>query len=174
MTPYRGLSHINLATLDLEATRDFYESVLGFRVVGAAIYKVKEGGRLRHMQFDIGKGQMLSFLEPNEVPGLPEDFPTDMNSHLGLPPNFYHLAFEAGNVQQLKAKRRELIEKNIAVTEIADHGWSQSIYFDDPVNGLKLEYSCVTRELRGEDAELTVRLETSMDTAGSMMTPVKN
>ena len=35
----KGFSHVNLATMDLDKTRDFYEGVLGFPLVAAGIYE---------------------------------------------------------------------------------------------------------------------------------------
>ena len=40
----KGFSHIGLSTLDLDATRDFYENVLKFKAVRCDILKIKEGG----------------------------------------------------------------------------------------------------------------------------------
>ena len=37
----KGFSHIGLSTLDLDKTRDFYESILGFKVVRCDIIKIK-------------------------------------------------------------------------------------------------------------------------------------
>ena len=155
----RGFSHVNLATLDLDATRDFYEGVLGFEVAAAGIYKVCEGGRFRHAYFDTGNGQLLSFIEPRGIPGVSEKFETAIYPALGVPDVFYHVAFEAGSPEELAAKRKELLAQGVPVTEIVDHDWCHSIYFDDPVNGIKLEYACYTRELTDEDAELAVRFE---------------
>ncbi len=171
MTTRKGYSHINLATTDIEATRDFYEGVLGFPVLSAGIYRIEEGGHFRHIHFDIGEGQLLSFLEPNDLSGIPSRFETDINSPLGLPPVFYHVAFEAGSLEELRTKRESLMQKGVPVTDVVDHDWSHSIYFDDPVNGLKLEYSCITRDLRERDAEMAVRLEMPMQAVRSMMSP---
>lgn len=171
MTTNLGFSHVNLATLDLDATRDFYEGVLGFETVGAGVYEVTEGGHLRHIYFDLGQGQLLSFLEPNDVEGLPAAFPTDINSALGLPAAFNHLAFAAGSLDDLSARRDELLQEGVTVTEIVDHDWSRSIYFDDPVNGLKLEYCAIVRDLRAEDADMEVRLQTALGGIEAMMTP---
>lgn len=171
MTDNLGFSHVNLATLDLDATRDFYEGVLGFEVAAAGIYEVSEGGHFRHIYFDLGQSQLLSFLEPNGIEGLPNRFATDINSTLDLPPAFYHLAFEAGSQDELAARRKALLQQGVAVTEIVDHDWARSIYFDDPVNGLKLEFSCFVRELRPQDAEMQVRLETQLAAVEAMMTP---
>ncbi|MDX1687357.1 MAG: VOC family protein [Candidatus Promineifilaceae bacterium] len=154
-----GFSHVNLATLDLDATRDFYEGMLGFEVVAAGIYEVSEGGRFRHAYFNVGNGHLLSFIEPRAIPGVSESFETAINPALGVPPVFYHFAFEAGSPEELDAKREELLDRGVPVTEVVDHDWCHSIYFDDPVNGLKLEYACYTRELTEEDAEMAVRFE---------------
>ena len=51
----KGFSHIGLSTLDLDKTRDFYENVLGFKVVRCDIIKIKQGGNIRHMFVDIGR-----------------------------------------------------------------------------------------------------------------------
>jgi catechol-2,3-dioxygenase len=57
---------------------------------------------------------------------------------------FYHVAFNAGSVRELHAKRAELIAKGVKVTPIVDHERVLSIYFKNP-NGLLLEYAAQTR-----------------------------
>jgi catechol 2,3-dioxygenase-like lactoylglutathione lyase family enzyme len=163
-----GFSHINLATTDLDATRDFYEGVLDFPVVAGGTYKIKEGGRFRHAYFDTGGGRLLSFLEPEGIPGVPDDFETAINPALGVPDVFYHVAFEAGSHEELAQKREALLADGVEVTEIVDHDWCYSIYFRDPVNGLTLEYACYTRELTEEDAELAVRFELPLEAVQTM------
>jgi catechol 2,3-dioxygenase-like lactoylglutathione lyase family enzyme len=153
---HRGLSHIGLSTLDLDRTREFYQGVLGFKPVVADTIKVKEGGRLRHIFFDVGHDQLIAFLEPHGVPGVPVDYDTGINRGLGVPAAFYHFAFEAGSAAALAEKRDELRAKGVEVTDIVDHGWAQSIYFKDP-NGLSLEYCCVVRNLTEDDATMQER-----------------
>jgi catechol 2,3-dioxygenase-like lactoylglutathione lyase family enzyme len=149
---HRGFSHIGLSTLDLDKTRDFYEGVLGFKAVVSDTITVEEGGRLRHLFFDIGHDQLIAFLEPQGVPGIPAHFDAGINRGLGVPAGFYHFAFEAGSAAALARKRDELRAKGIEVTDIVDHGWAQSIYFKDP-NCLSLEYCCtVGRRPEGEAA----------------------
>jgi catechol 2,3-dioxygenase-like lactoylglutathione lyase family enzyme len=139
---HRGFSHIGLSTLDLDKTRAFYEGVLGFKPVGADTITIEEGGHLRHMFFDVGGGQLIAFLEPNGVPDVPAKYDAGINRGLGVPPAFYHFAFEAGSTAALAQKRDELRGKGVETTDIVDHGWARSIYFKDP-NGLSLEYCCV-------------------------------
>ena len=146
----KGFSHIGLSTLDLDKTRDFYENVLGFSVVRCDIIKIKQGGHIRHMFVDIGRDQLIGFMEPNGIPGLPTNYDAGINRGLGLPGVFYHFAFEAGSVDALNAKRDELIGKGLEVTDVVDHDWAMSIYFSDP-NGISLEYCCLTREVGNED-----------------------
>jgi catechol 2,3-dioxygenase-like lactoylglutathione lyase family enzyme len=106
---------------------------------------VKEGGHLRHMFFDIGRDQLIAFLEPNDVPGVPAQYDAGINRGLGVPAGFYHFAFEASSPAALAKKRDELRAKGVETTDIVDHGWAKSIYFKDP-NSLSLEYCCVVRD----------------------------
>jgi len=152
----KGFSHIGLSTLDLDKTRAFYEEVLGFKAVVADAMRVNEGGRLRHVFFDVGRDQLLAFMEARDVPGVPDDFDAGINRGLGVPAAFYHFAFEAGSEAALADKRDQLRAKGLEVTDVVDHGWAKSIYFRDP-NGLSLEYCCVMRDLREDDAVMRDR-----------------
>jgi catechol 2,3-dioxygenase-like lactoylglutathione lyase family enzyme len=153
---HRGFSHIGLSTLDLDKTCAFYEGILGFKPVVADMIKIKEGGRIRHVFFDIGGDQLLAFMEPHEIPDVPAKFDVGINRGLGVPAAFYHFAFEAGSPAALADKRDELRAKGVEVTDIRDHDWAQSIYFKDP-NGLSLEYCCVVRKLNEDDARMQER-----------------
>jgi catechol 2,3-dioxygenase-like lactoylglutathione lyase family enzyme len=160
---HKGFSHIGLSTRDLDSTRDFYENVLGFKVARCDIIKFAEGGQIRHIFFDTGRDQLIAFMEPQGVPGIPEDYDAGINVGLGVPGSFYHFAFEAGSVAALEAKRQELLAKGIPVTDIVDHEWAQSIYFHDP-NGISLEYCCLTRDVGTEDdVTMQVRVERSIE-----------
>ena len=152
----KGFSHIGLSTLDLDRTQAFYEGVLGFKPVVADTLKIKEGGYLRHLFFDVGHDQLLAFLEAREVPDMPASYDTGINRGLGVPAAFYHFAFEAGTEAALADKRDALRAKGVEVTDIVDHGWAKSIYFKDP-NGLQLEYCCMMRDLHEDDARMQMR-----------------
>jgi catechol 2,3-dioxygenase-like lactoylglutathione lyase family enzyme len=156
----KGFSHLGLSTLDLDKTREFYEDVLGFKAVRCDIIKVKEGGNIRHMFFDTGRDQLIAFMEARNVEGIPAEYDTSIARQLGVPPAFYHFAFEAGSEAALEQKRQELTGRGVKVTEIVDHDWAKSIYFKDP-NGLMLEFCCLTRELNQNDATLQDRFEVS-------------
>jgi catechol 2,3-dioxygenase-like lactoylglutathione lyase family enzyme len=159
---HRGFSHIGLSTLDLDKTREFYEGILGFKPVVADTIKVEGGGRLRHLFFDVGRDQLIAFLEPQGVPEVPTNYDAGINRGLGVPAGFYHFAFEAGSPAGLVEKRDELRAKGVETTEIVDYGWSQSIYFKDP-NGLSLEYCCMVRNLTEDDARMQERFTIPRD-----------
>ena len=139
---HRGFSHIGLSTLDLDKTREFYEGVLGFKPVVGDTINIEEGGYLRHLFFDVGRDQLIAFIEPNGIPDVPANYDAGINRGLGVPAGFYHFAFEAGSPAALAKTRDALRAKGVEVTDIVDHQWAQSIYFKDP-NGLSLEYCCV-------------------------------
>jgi catechol 2,3-dioxygenase-like lactoylglutathione lyase family enzyme len=161
----KGFSHVGLSTLDLDKTRDFYERILGFKPVVADTINIKEGGAIRHIFFDTGRDQLLAFMEPRGVPGVPVEYDAGINRGLGVPAAFYHFAFEAGSEAGLEAKRAELAAKGVEVTEIVDHNWAKSIYFKDP-NGISLEYCCLMREFVADDARMQDRFEISIHALG--------
>jgi catechol 2,3-dioxygenase-like lactoylglutathione lyase family enzyme len=137
-------------------TREFYEGVLGFKPVIADTIKIKEGGHIRHIFFDAGRDQLIAFMEPQGVPGVPVEYDAGINRGLGVPASFYHFAFEAGSEAALADKRDELRAKEVEVTNIVDHAFAKSIYFKDP-NGLSLEYSCFVRNFTKDDATMQER-----------------
>jgi catechol 2,3-dioxygenase-like lactoylglutathione lyase family enzyme len=159
--PLHGVSHIGLSTLDLDATRTFYEDVLGFRLVTTEQIDFEEGGCIRHAFFDCGDGQLLAFMEPRGIKGLPAQYDTGINHGLGLPDMFYHFAFNGGSVEELHARRAELIAKGVKVTPIVNHEWALSIYFKDP-NGLLLEFAVQTRVLTDADVRAGRRITANM------------
>ena len=124
-----------------------------------------EGGQIRHIFFDTGHDQLMAFMEPQGVPGIPADYDAGINAGLGVPGSFYHFAFEAGTEAGLEAKRQELLAKGVAVSDVVDHDWAKSIYFKDP-NGMQMEFCCFTREFGSEDAVMTQRFEASIKALG--------
>ena len=101
MLKTRGLNHIDLGTKDMEATRAFYEGLLGFPLVRADLVEIGDNGRLKHFFFDIGNGQLMGFMSGEDVHGYPKDFDAGINKGLGLAPGVYHFAFDAETEQDL-------------------------------------------------------------------------
>lgn len=142
----RGIHHIGVATHDMEKTLDFYERVLGFPAVVCETIQLEAGGVIRHAFFDVGEGELIAFMEANEVSGVSPDFDTGINRGLGTGTGMYHFAFAVEDPTELSAKKDELESKGVKIRGIVDHGWCQSIYFRDP-NFLQLEFCCLTADL---------------------------
>ena len=139
----RGIHHLGLATHDMEATLDFYERVLGFETKVTDLMQPEGGGAIRHAFLDAGDGELIAFMECNEVPGISDDFDAGINKGLGIRGGIMHFAFKADDENDLEARRDDLREKGVTCTDPVDHGWCKSIYFRDP-NDLQLEFCCLT------------------------------
>ena len=77
-----GLNHIDLATKDMEATRRFYEDVMGFPLVRADLVDIVGRGTMKHFFFDIGNGQLLGFMSGEAVEGFSKDYDSGINRGL--------------------------------------------------------------------------------------------
>jgi len=158
-----AIHHIGVATHDMEATLEFYENVLGFAAVVCETVEPSVGGVIRHAFFDTGGGELIAFMETNEVPGIAADFDASINRGLGTEPGMYHFAFAAEDDGDLARRRADLEAKGVKVRGVVDHGWCKSIYFHDP-NHVQLEFCCLTQELQekhraGRHADEWRRLE---------------
>lgn len=141
-----GFHHVGLATHNMEATLNFYENILGFKTRVCEVIEPHTGGSIRHAFLDAGDGEMIAFMEFNEVPSVETNFDTGINRGLGLGAGVMHFAFKADDAADLEIKKNLLLSHGVATRGVIDHGWCQSIYFTDP-NGLQLEYCVVTEDL---------------------------
>lgn len=146
---HSGMHHLGLATHDMEATLDFYENVLGLKVRVCDLLRPEGGGTIRHAFMDLGAGEMIAFMECNNVPWVPGDFDPGINRGLGIKGGVIHFAFKATDEADLHDRRTELRDRGVEVSEVVDHGWCKSIYFRDP-NGIQLEYCVLTTALGDE------------------------
>jgi catechol 2,3-dioxygenase-like lactoylglutathione lyase family enzyme len=125
-------------TRDLEATRSFYEELIGLPLIATWCERDELFGAERvycHMFFGLGDGGALAFFkfaksEDEELfgPKMPAS-------------PFHHIAL---NVDQ---ETQEAIEKRLAAagykeprTFVLEHGYCRSVYVTDP-NGLILEFT---------------------------------
>ncbi len=149
MTSY-GFSHVGVSTHQMDATIDFYENVLGFPRVVEDLTSASSGGTVRLVYFDAGGGQFIVFMEPKNVPGIPEDYDTGINSALGVPRGMYHYAFKVPSLEDLESRRTSLQGHGIDVTSVIDLGYARAIFFFDP-NGIQLEFCCQIRPFNESD-----------------------
>lgn len=145
-----GYSHVGLGTHDMEKTIWFYRDVLDFSVVAEQNATVSEGGSVRLVYFDVGDGGFIVFMQGTNVPQLPADFDTGINSRLGVPPGMYHYAFKESSLDGLTTRRGQIEDAGIQVSALIDHGYAQAIYCTDP-NGLQLEFCWQMRPFGPQD-----------------------
>jgi glyoxalase family protein len=127
----QGVHHITFVGSNREATIDFYQGVLGMRLVmDQPNLDVPDED---HLYFDMGDGRLLTFfVRPTRV-----NDPTPNPEGIG---NLHHLAFAVSHAVYTQVARR-LKERGIWNTGPIDRGFMDSIYFRDP-NGQLLEMAC--------------------------------
>ena len=124
----RRLHHAAWVTRDQEATRRFYEDVLGLPLVASWNEKAPSTGReYCHTFFEIGDGGAIVFFQWADQ----DENPIELSS-----PG--HLAFECDAETQAGLKER--IEAAGYETRLTDHGYCVSLYVTDP-NNLRLEFT---------------------------------
>lgn len=132
------LHHNAYVTRDQEATRRFYEEVIGLPLVATWCESDELFGKMRtycHTFYGIGDRGALAFFQ-FEDPKDQEEFGPQMPAT-----PFHHLALA------VDAETQTAIEKRIAAagieppnTYVLEHGYCRSVYVVDP-NGLILEFT---------------------------------
>jgi len=120
MTRIKEIGHAVLHVSDVGASSAWYCDLLGMEVV------------LAPPEFP---ARFLSFGRKDHDIALFQS--ADVATHGGR--EYNHLAFEIdGGLEDLKAFRRTLVDRGVAITGTVDHGISYGIYFLDP-DGHQLE-----------------------------------
>ena len=140
------------------ATRAFYEGTLGFKVVIHETLSIEEGGTVDHIFFDTGEGACLAFMQWRGVDGVSNNFDTGIKRGLGVPPGTFHIALRYPSLEALAALRKELVGKGLNVGEILPLHPYRSFFLDDPVNGLRLEYTTRIADYTEEDRDPLKRI----------------
>ena len=128
---WRGVNHLALVTTDMDATVRFWHGVLDARLVTTLATP-----SFRHYFFEIGEGDTVAFFEYIGVEmdtfAKPAGVPFPQASQ------FDHLSMDLADEDALIRLRNRLKEHGCEVTDVVDHGFIRSIYFNDP-NGIALE-----------------------------------
>jgi catechol 2,3-dioxygenase-like lactoylglutathione lyase family enzyme len=132
------LHHTAYVTRDLEATRKFYEEVIGLPLVATWCEKDELFGAERvycHLFFALGDGGALAFFkfankEDEELfgPKMPAS-------------PFHHIALNVDkDTQEGIEKRLKAAGYKEPQSYVLEHGYCRSVYVEDP-NGLILEFT---------------------------------
>lgn len=131
----RAVHHHAFRTKDMEATRKFWEDILGMPLIGTfveTVDPVTEGkSNYIHTFFELGDGSKLAFFQFEE--GYYKD------SEIAGPqdPFDHHVALTLDSKDEVFAFKDRLESAGYPCMEI-DHGYCYSIYFHDP-NGMQVE-----------------------------------
>lgn len=130
------LHHTAYVTKDLQATRQFYEDLLGFPLTATWCEADELFGKLRvycHCFFGLEDGSALAFFQFAE-PGDQAEFGPAM------PPSpFHHIALHVTPATQAEiATRLDAAGYEPPQTYVLEHGYCRSLYVVDP-NGMIVE-----------------------------------
>ena len=159
------LHHTAYVSKDLEATRAFYEDVIGLPLIATYTEKDELFGRERvycHCFFELSDGSALAFFQfadPADQAEFGPDLPASPFIHVAL---------------LVDAETQAEIEARIAAagftapdTYVLEHGYCRSVYVTDP-NGMILEFTHDAPDAAAADAErrATARAELARWLAG--------
>ncbi len=136
--PHR-LHHAAWVTRDQEATRQFYEDIIGLPLVATWAEKRGDGSAYCHTFFALADGGALAFFQYADQ----DEQPVDLKS-----PG--HLAFECDQATQEGIRQR--LDAAGYTPRITDHGYCISLYVNDP-NDLRLEFTVDHPEMDRINAE---------------------
>ena len=102
--------------------------------------------------------RLLAFMKWDRVAGVSGDFDTSINRGLGVPLGTFHVTLRCPSLETLEARRNKLLGKGVAVGEVLPLHPYRSFFFDDPVNGLRLEYTTRVADYTEEDRDPKKRI----------------
>jgi glyoxylase I family protein len=141
-----GLHHYAYRCQDAEATRAFYEDLLGLPLAhiirAETVPSTGEFCPYVHIFFEMRDGSFLAFFD------LGDDIKAEPSPN--TPAWVNHIALRVDDVAALAAMQTRLERAGVPVIGITDHGIIQSIYFFDP-NGIRLELTTETASLAEMD-----------------------
>jgi catechol 2,3-dioxygenase-like lactoylglutathione lyase family enzyme len=146
-----GCHHMAFVTNNMEETVKFYHGVLGFPVVVTLQLPSPDPfpgavpgdlGGSRHYFFRIGDQDTIAFFEFADV-----EIAAD-NTQLGAG---NHLAITVPSEGELQKAKEHLDANGIKIKSDLDHGFCHSIYFEDPVNKIALEFATWTHACDEEE-----------------------
>jgi catechol 2,3-dioxygenase-like lactoylglutathione lyase family enzyme len=154
------LHHTAYVTKDQEATRAFYEDVLGFPLLATWSEADELFGAVRvycHTFFGLADGSALAFFQ------FADEADQELFDPALAPSPFRHIAVKVDAAGQAEVERRLTAAGwKPEQTYVLEHGYCRSLYTEDP-NGMLLEFTLDVPEAeemsarRAGDAHETLR-----------------
>ena len=131
-----GYHHLALAAKDMQAIHHFYEEVMQFELVKVEVGPSPQGGWAKHFFYRMeDDSKFIAFWEMHDMPGVTDDFETNLSKAAGLPDHINHISFDVHSKAELDERRQRWQAAGYDVMEI-DHNWCHSIYTKDPNDNL--------------------------------------
>ncbi len=161
---YRGVNHVALVCRDMAETVEFYDGVLGMKLVKTLDLP---NGRGQHFFFDCGMGSSIAFFwfpnAPKAAPGIASMHPDYLTkgtqtAHASMNHLAISIPIEKFDeyAERLRARGISLRILNHEDSDqhssqtVTDKTWIRSMYFTDP-NGIHMELAALTRPYRADD-----------------------
>jgi catechol 2,3-dioxygenase-like lactoylglutathione lyase family enzyme len=142
---WRGVHHLALITTDMDATVRFWHGVIDARLVSTLATPA-----FKHYFFEVAPGNTVAFFEYAD-----QEIAT-FSKPAGVPyegaAQFDHLSLHLADEETLYGLRDRLKAHDCEVTDVVDHGFLRSIYFNDN-NGIALEASWWTLDPTGRPVD---------------------
>lgn len=132
------LHHTAYVSKDLEATRRFYEDVIGLPLIATWCEKDELFGKERtyaHVFFELADGSCLAFFQfadPQDQAEFGPEMPPSPFHHVAL-----HVDAETQGEIEARIRAAGFAEPD---TYVLEHGYCRSLYVKDP-NGMILEFT---------------------------------
>lgn len=134
----RRTGHVALRVRDLEKARHFYGDILGMKI------SEERPGQAIFFRFNEYHHDIVVFQAADAGPAT--------EHHAGAA----HIAFVADDFETVLNMYRRLRENNVRVRRTTDHGFTKSVYFEDP-DGIELEIYAEVPEFDWRKNGLAVR-----------------
>jgi catechol-2,3-dioxygenase len=122
MIQLKRIGHVLLRVADLEQSRKFYSTILGFQVMEE---DPEHGGLFMALE---GHAHTLDLFPVQDAGAAPRSAPGGVGVH--------HVAFQVDSEGALGDAHRTLREHGVEIARAVDHVSQKSIYFHDPDGNL--------------------------------------
>jgi catechol 2,3-dioxygenase-like lactoylglutathione lyase family enzyme len=142
------LHHTAYVSRDLEATRRFYEEIIGLPLIATYCEKDELFGKERtycHVFFGLADGSALAFFQFAD----PDD-QAEFGPRMPDTP-FHHIALDVDAETQSQIEARIAQAKQTS-SYVLEHGYCRSVYVRDP-NGMIVEFTVDAPDAVAADAE---------------------
>lgn len=133
---FSGIHHVAFATADMNQTVEYWRDLLGFPL--AITFNGMDG---RQYAFSLPGNMLIYFFE---WPDVEAPHPKKHGEPVKGPFHFDHIALGLKSTDELYRLQDKLVECEMPVSDVLDHGYIYSVYTFDP-NGIPVEFNCLTR-----------------------------